>query len=619
MLTNKLKNLPINNGIYIMKDQDGKVIYVGKAINLKNRIKSYFNSLSSHDVKTKKLVSNISDIDYIITDNEVEALLLENSLIKKYRPYYNIQLKDDKTYPYINLTDEQYPVLRLTREYKENSGKYFGPYTNAYSARKCVEVLNLLYPIKMCKKKIGEKKQKRACLNYDMHLCMGPCTYEINKEEYQFYIAEIEKILSGGFDLLLSKIKDKMLEASAVQDYETAALLRNYLYSINDISIKQKIAVSDNTKSDMIALAFDEDNAVIVLFERIEGKLQDKKTILLTNIQNNNPEKIMTEFIKQYYNTDAVIPKNIYIQYALEEDESKSIIAMLSEKRGNKVNIINPKIGDKKKLIDMLEESAKNVLIQNKEKEENSIEKGREILRELANIFDINKQINKIEAFDISNISGMDTVGAMVVYEGTKKNKIYYRRFSIKNVDGQNDYAAMAETVLRRLKRAQTELLEQTSKFKKFLPLPDIIFVDGGHTHVKIIKSIVENFDYNIIVAGLKKDINHKLCAVSFKNQDIPIKEFKHSSKLLYAISEEVHRYAYEYHTVKRRQNLFISELNSIPGIGEKRRKELMKNFKSIDNIKKASVEELCEINGISHSLAKVIKQYFWQKENENG
>ncbi len=613
LINNKLKNLPINSGIYIMKDQDGKVIYVGKAINLKNRIKSYFNNLSSHDIKTKKLVSNIYDIDYIITDNEVEALLLENSLIKKYRPYYNIQLKDDKTYPYINLTDEQYPVLRLTREYKENSGKYFGPYTNAYSARKCVEVLNLLYPIKMCKKKIGEKKQKRACLNYDMNLCMGPCTYEIDTKIYQSYITEIEKILSGGFDLLLAKIREKMLEASTVQDYETAALLRDYLYSINDISIKQKIAVTDNTKSDIIALAFDEDNAVIALFERIEGKLQDKKTILLTNIQNNNPEKIITEFVKQYYNTDAIIPKNIYIQYALEENESKSIIAMLSARRGNKVNIINPKIGDKKKLIDMLEESAKNILMQNKAKEENRIKKEKQILTELSNIFNINKQIYRIEAFDISNISGMDTVGAMVVYDGIRKNTNFYRRFSIKNVDGQDDYAAMAEAVLRRLKRAQTELMEKTSRFKKFLPLPDIIFVDGGRGHVKIIKSIVENFDYNIIVAGLKKDNNHKLCAVSFENQSIPISEFKHSSKLLYDISEEVHRYAYEYHTVKRRQNLLISELNSIPGIGQKRRNELIKIFKSIDNIKKASVEELCKIDGINHALAKTITDYFYQ------
>lgn len=615
MLNNKLNNLPTNSGIYIMKDKNNKVIYVGKAINLKNRVRSYFNNLSSHNAKTKKLVSNIADIDYIITDNEVEALLLENSLIKKYRPYYNIQLKDDKTYPYINITNEEYPSLMLTREYKKNNGKYFGPYTNAYSARKCVEILNLLYPIKMCKKVLGEKKQKRACLNYDMHMCMGPCAYEIDKALYKSYIIEIENILKGGFDFLLLKIKEKMTQAANAQDYETAALLRDYLYSINDISTKQKIAVTDNTKSDFIALAYDDDNAIIVLFERIEGKLQDKKTILLTNIQNNAPQKIMTEFIKQYYNTDAAIPKNIFIQYDLEEDENQGITKMLSEKRGSKVNIINPKMGDKKKLINMLEESAKNILQQNKTKQENSIQREKEILEELSDIFNMNKQINRIEAFDISNISGMDTVGAMVVYDGTKKNKSHYRRFSIKSIDGQDDYAAMAETVLRRLKRAQTELLEPETKLKKFLPLPEIIFVDGGNTHVKIIKSIVENFNFNIVVAGLKKDHNHKLCAVSYDNSSIDLEEFKHSSKLLFNISEEVHRYAYDYHSVKRRQNLLYSELDLIPGIGEKRRAELIKKFKSIENIKNASHEELCEIEGINNSLAKSIIEYFHQKE----
>lgn len=615
MLNNKLNNLPTNSGIYIMKDKNDKVIYVGKAINLKNRVRSYFNNLSSHNAKTKKLVSNIADIDYIITDNEVEALLLENSLIKKYRPYYNIQLKDDKTYPYINITNEEYPSLILTREYKKNNGKYFGPYTNAYSARKCVEILNLLYPIKMCKKVLGGKKQKRACLNYDMHMCMGPCAYEIDKVLYKSYITEIENILKGGFDFLLLKIKEKMTEAANVQDYETAALLRDYLYSINDISTKQKIAVTDNTKSDFIALAYDDDNAIIVLFERIEGKLQDKKTILLTNIQNNTPQKIMTEFIKQYYNTDAAIPKNIFIQYDLEEDENQGITKMLSEKRGSKVNINNPKMGDKKKLINMLEESAKNILLQNKTKQENSIQREKEILEELSNIFNMDKQINRIEAFDISNISGMDTVGAMVVYDGTKKNKSHYRRFSIKSIDGQDDYAAMAEAVLRRLKRAQTELLEPKTKLKKFLPLPEIIFVDGGNTHVKIIKSIVENFNFNIVIAGLKKDSNHKLCAVSYDNSSIALEEFKHSSKLLFNISEEVHRYAYDYHSVKRRQNLLCSELDSIPGIGEKRRAELIKKFKSIENIKNASYEELCEIEGINNSLAKLIIEYFRQKE----
>jgi len=617
MINDKLKNLPSKSGIYLMKDKDKNVIYVGKAVNLKNRVKSYFINSSNHDYKTKMLVGNIYDIDYIITDNEVEALILENSLIKKYRPYYNIRLKDDKTYPYINITDEEYPRIIITREYKKNNGKYFGPYTNAQNARKCVEILNFLYPIKMCGKKFSKKKQDRPCLNYLMNMCLAPCAYDIDKSAYNSLIKEIEFILKGGYDILYSKIKEKMLAASNKQDYETAAILRDYLFSVETISVKQKIETNDNTKADLIALACEDDNAVIVLFERTEGKLRDKKTINMTGVNECCNETIITEFVKQYYNTDAPVPKNIYLQYKLKTDEAQAITEMLSQKRGNKVNITVPKIGDKKKLIDMLEENAKNTLKINRLREENNTKKEEETLGSLAKILNISKPINKIEAYDISNIMGRDNVGAMVVYNKTKKDKNSYRRFGIKNTDGQDDYAAMGEVIFRRLKRAQEEMLSKNTAYKKFLPLPDVIFVDGGEAHVKIAKNIIETFGFDIKAAGLKKDKYHKLSALSFEDESIPINTIKECSKFLINISDEVHRYAYEYHSVKRRQSMLSSQLDKVPQIGEKRRKALIDKFKSIENIKNASAEELSETEGINYKIAKIIYNYFNNEINE--
>lgn len=617
MLNEKLKSLPANSGIYLMKDKDGSVIYVGKAVNLKNRVKSYFNNLSSHDYKTKTLVSNICDLDYIITDNEVEALILENSLIKKYRPYYNIRLKDDKTYPYICITDEEYPRIIITREYKKESGKYFGPYTNALNARKSVEILNFLYPIKMCSKNFNGKKQKRACLNYDMNMCLAPCLYDVDKQLYNAYIKEIEHVLSGGYELLKEKIKEKMSAAAERQDYETAAILRDYLYSTEAISVKQKIVVSDDARADIIALAYEDDEAEIVVFERDEGSLADKKTISMTGIYQSSPERIMTEFVKQYYNTDAPVPKNIFLQYELTEDEAKSIELMLSQRHGSKVNITVPKIGDKKKLIDMLEQNAQNALRVSRMREEENAKKEEETLLELAKIFNIAKPINKIEAFDISNIMGADNVGAMVVFNKTKKDKNFYRRFSIKSIDGADDYAAMGEVIYRRLKRAREELEDDTESNKKFLPLPDIIFVDGAEAHVKIAKSIVDTFGYDIAVAGLKKDTSHKLCALSLNNESIPISKLKKCAKFLFNISEEVHRYAYEYHSVKRRQNMLSSILEQVPQIGEKRRNALMEHFKNIENIKNATVDDLCKAEGINKQTAKIIYEYFKSEKNE--
>mgnify|MGYP001009143842 CR=1 FL=1 len=618
MLNEKLKNLPENSGIYLMKNKDGIVIYVGKAINLKNRIKSYFTNIGAHDVKTRLLVANIVDLDYIITNNEAEALLLESALIKKYRPHYNIMLKDDKSYPYIKFTlADQYPMLKITREYKKDGSKYYGPYTNALSARKSIEIINKLYPIKMCNKRIGvqTKKEKRPCINCDIGLCVGPCAKKIDNTQYMVWIEEIDRILSGSFDILIGQIEQKMLAASAHQEYEAAAAYRDYIFAVNDITQTQKITVADSTRSDVFALARHGDSACVAMFERDQGSLSEKKTFMLEGTAENSDERIITEFVKQYYTTDVVIPKTVMLQYALLDEERGAIEEMLSEKKKSKVHILVPQKGEKKRLVEMLNLNAVNALAEYNRRQENAARREREAMEELQSVLKLERPIQRMEAFDISNIAGSDNVGAMVVYEKTQRTKKAYRRFSIKEVEGQDDYAATAEVVYRRLKRASDEMArEKEDANMKFLPLPDIIFADGGKGHRQIIQSIVDTFGYDIVVAGLKKDNRHRLCALVTQDEEYELRQLRACSKLLNEISEEVHRYAHEYHSVVRRKNLLASELTEITGIGPKRRAALMAHFKSLDKIKTASVEEIGCVDGVGAVAAQNIADYF-QKE----
>ncbi len=619
MLEEKLTNLPKGSGIYLMKDDKKNVIYVGKAINLKNRVRSYFQNRENHDIKTRLLVEHIRDFDYIITDNEVEALLLEIALIKKYRPHYNIQLKDDKSYPYIKISAENYPTVTLTRDYKTDGGKYFGPYTNAMDARKFVEALNLLYPIKMCKKKFGSKKQQRPCINYDMGLCLAPCSREIDKEEYDVYLREITAILNGDTDALMSKIRERMGFYAAKQDFETAAVLRDYLYATEKVSVKQKISMADEDSSEVLALAYDEEIAVIAMFERAKGELQGKRIFVLENISDHSPVQMMTEFIKQYYSTDASIPKTIYLQYALEEEQEQSILQLLTKKKGSKVVIKVPKIGDKKKLVDMLEKNAQDAVFQYRSRKEAERQKEERALAEIKNAFGLQRTIERMEAFDISNIMGSDQVGAMVVYEKTKRAPKAYRRFRIKYIEGQDDYAAMGEVVFRRLKRAKEELENGESiQQSRFLPLPEIIFVDGGQAHVKIIQGIVEDFGFDIQVGGLKKDISHRLQSLWTQGRELPLEQLPDSKRFLREVSDEVHRYAYEYHAVRRRKSMLDSELTKIPLVGEKRKRELLRRFEGIEQIQNATIEELIQVEGIDRRVARNIKEYFEVKTKFN-
>lgn len=618
MLEEKLKHLPVGSGIYLMKDAQKNVIYVGKAVNLKNRVRSYFQKKGGHDIKTRLMVERVCDVDYIITDNEVEALLLEIALIKRYRPHYNIQLKDDKSYPYIKVSAGPYATVSLSREYKLDGGKYFGPYTNAMNARKFVEALNLLYPIKMCKKRFKGKRQRRPCINYDMGMCIAPCVYDIGKEEYEGYVREIIAILNGDTEKLTAKIHERMKYYAQKQDFETAIVLRDYLQAAQTIAVKQKISMDDSISSDMFALAYDEDYAVIAMFERDSRELQGKKSFVLENVHHDTPAQMMTEFVKQYYSTDAAVPKTVYLQYPLEEEQEKSITDMLARRRGGKVEIKVPKIGDKKRLMELLQKNARDTINQHKNKKEMVQKREEACLEEISAVFALHKPVERMEAFDVSNIMGKDHVGAMVVYEKTKRAPKAYRRFRIKYVEGQDDYGAMGEVIFRRLKRAQEELQDTQAKTGRFLPLPEIIFVDGGKAHVKIAQGIVEDFGFDIAVGGLKKDGKHVLETLCLGDQEWPMSRLPACRKFLREMSDEVHRYTYTYHTVKRRESTLDSELSKIPLVGEKRRAALLKKFQGIEQIRRASVEELAQTEGIDLRVAENIRAYFDGKKEKD-
>ncbi len=434
---------------------------------------------------------------------------------------------------------------------------------------------------------------------------------EVDKEEYDRYIKEITAVLNGDTQRLTAKIEERMRFYAQKQDFETAIILRDYMYAAQSVSVKQKIADNNRDDSDVFALAYDEDNAVIAMFERSEGELQGKKSFVLENIYNHTPTQMMTEFIKQYYNRGRVVPKTIYLQYALEEEQQQAIVQMLSKRRGGKVDIKVPKIGDKKKLIAMLEKNAQDAIVQHKNRKEMIQQKQEACLAEIAQAFGLQKALCRMEAFDISNIMGSDQVGAMVVYEKTKRAPKAYRRFRIKHVEGQDDYAAMAEAVFRRLKRGKEEIENSDRQSARFLPLPEIIFVDGGQAHVRIIQGIVDDFGFDIAVGGLKKDSSHSLQALHVQGVDLPMSSLPESRKFLREISDEVHRYAYEYHSLRRRESMLASELNKIALVGEKRKAQLLRHFQGIEQIKKATVEELIQVEGIDRRIAQNIEDYF--------
>ncbi|MGU8440044.1 excinuclease ABC subunit UvrC [Clostridium perfringens] len=612
----QLKILPDKPGVYIMKNSLGEVIYVGKAKVLKNRVRQYFQNSKNHSEKVRAMVKNIAEFEYIVTDSEMEALILECNLIKKYSPRYNIALKDDKFYPFIKITtNEDFPRVYVTRNFAKDGNRYFGPYTNGTAVYEVMGLIKKLFPLRTCKKAIVEGGEPtRACLNYHINLCKAPCAGYISKAEYWEMIDEIINILNGTDTSIIKKLKLEMEKAAEELEFEKAAKIRDRILAIELIREKQKMFTVKEGDEDFIDLYTDEKDGCAQVFFVREGKVTGREHFMIENISDDPVKEIISSFIASFYGGTAQIPKTIYVPEEIEDQEL--IEKFLTEKRGSKVWIKVPKKGDKKNLLDMVRNNAKIMLDQFKEKMVEEKELNKSALTELADVLGLDSLPARIEAYDISNIQGVDSVGTMVVFENGKAKNSDYRRFKIKSVKGPNDYESMREILSRRFSHG----LEEVNKIKernleyskgKFCIFPDLIMMDGGKGQVNIALEVLKDFGIEIPVCGLVKDDKHRTRGIIFNNEEILIRRGSGLMNLITRVQDEVHRYAITYHRSLRDKRTLHSILEDIPRIGEKRRRNLLMKFGSIDNIKKASMEELLDTPGIDKRAAESIKQYF--------
>lgn len=617
----KLKDIPQQPGIYMMKNAVGDIIYVGKAINLRNRLRQYFQNSKNLTPKTVTLVSHICDIETIVVDSEMEALILECNLIKEHRPKYNICLKDDKTYPYIKVTlRDEYPKVLMTREHKKDGSKYFGPFTSSFAVKKTIEAIAKLYPLRRCNRQVAYgEKNGRPCLNYYIGQCCAPCQGDIPQDQYMGYINEILSILNGKDKELLSGLEENMVEASKNMDYELAAKLRDQVFGIQHIVEKQKIIASSQQDQDIIAYAQDGDLACVQVFNVRDGKMLGREHSFMEGVEESIPEEIMTTFVKQYYSSKPFIPREIIMSAPLLKDETNTIAQWLAELRGAKVHLTLPQKGNKTKMIHMVEENAALTLKQYALEKRQKEEKKKSRLDAFKDLLAMDCLPEKIEAYDISNISGTDNVGGMVVFQNGKPDKKAYRRFKIKSVDGQNDYASMQEMLFRRIERGVKEQQEGKDPNKSsFLPFPEVFCIDGGKTHVDAVRSILNMYpDIDIKVCGMVKDDHHRIRGIIYKDEEYPLKKSTPLCTFLSDISEEVHRYALGYHQTLRKKTMLESQLEDIPGIGKKRRELLMRHFGSLNNLKKATLEEITGLDGMNVKTAQSVWNYFNEKNKE--
>ena len=611
----ELKKLPNKPGVYIMHDKEDSIIYVGKAIILKNRVRSYFRESANHSPKIAKMVSLVERFEYIVTDSELEALVLENNLIKEHRPKYNTMLKDDKTYPYIKVTmADVYPRILFSREMKKDKSKYFGPYTSAGAVKDTIELINKLYKLRTCNRKLPKDAGKeRPCLNYHIHQCKAPCQNWISPEEYKKQVDEALEFLNGDYAKILKELQQKMETASENLEFEEAASYRDLLNSVKQVAQKQKITDSEGEDRDVIALAKDEQDAVVQVFFVRNGKLIGREHFYMTNVSEETEGQILTSFVKQFYAGTPFVPKELLLQEEIEEGEV--ISKWLSGKRGNKVWLRFPKKGTKEKLVDLASRNAAMVLSQDKERIKR--EEGRTIgaVKEIATLLGLDK-VHRMEAFDISNISGFENVGSMVVYEKGKPKKSDYRKFKIKSVSGPDDYGCMKEVLTRRFLHGMEESKELKEKnideqFGSFTRFPDLLLMDGGKGQVNIALQVLGELKLNIPVCGMVKDDNHRTRGLYYNNEEIPIDKHSEGFKLITRVQDEAHRFAIEYHRSLRSKEQVHSVLDDIPGIGPARRKALMKAFVNIGDIKEASIEELALIPEIPENVAKDIYSFF--------
>lgn len=611
----ELKKLPSQPGVYIMHDKRDEIIYVGKAISLKNRVRQYFQSSRNKTAKIEQMVSRIARFEYIITDSELEALVLECNLIKEHRPRYNTMLKDDKTYPYIKVTVyEDYPRILFSREMKKDKSKYFGPYTSAGAVKDTIELIHKLYQIRTCNRNLPKDIGKeRPCLYYHIKQCSAPCQGYISKEEYWNSINQALEFLGGKYTPVIRLLEEKMQAASEAMDYEKAIEYRDLLNSVKQIAQKQKITDSGMEDRDIIAMAKDEKDAVVQVFFVREGRLIGREHFHVNIGAADDNRQILTSFIKQFYAGTPFIPRELWTQLELEEEAV--IGEWLSAKRGQKVKLVVPQKGQKERLVELAEKNAALVLSQDKEKIK------REELRTIGAMNEVGSwlgltDVKRIEAFDISNISGFESVGSMIVYENGKPKRNDYRKFKIKWVKGANDYASMNEVLTRRFSHGLKEAEELREKgvdeeFGSFTRFPDLIMMDGGRGQVNIALAVIRDLGLSIPVCGMVKDDNHRTRGLYYNNVEIPIDRHSEGFKLITRIQDEAHRFAIEYHRSLRSKGQVRSILDDIPGIGPNRRKALMREFKGIEAIKEATVETLEKVPGMNARSAKNVYDFF--------
>jgi len=610
----ELSKLPKSPGVYIMQDSKGGVLYVGKAVNLRNRVRSYFRVSTKKTLKIRKMVSHIDHFDYILTDTELEALVLENNLIKEYSPKYNTLLKDDKTYPYIKVTlNEPFPRLVFSRKIKRDRSKYFGPYSSAGSVNDMIEFLSKIYHIRTCNKSIdGKNAYDRPCLNYHMKQCDAPCMLKITKEEYMENVRKALVFLGGNYDPLLKEIEDKMNEYSEKLEFEEAAKYRELLKSARSIAQKQKITDFDGENKDYIGIARNKEDVLIQVFFVREGKLIGREHFYMKGAQEENDAESIDNFVKLYYAGTPFIPKEIYIPVMLEETEL--LEKWLGEKRGAKVSIKSPVKGQKEKMLELAHQNAQMLIKRDEEKHKLEEAKTKGAIEELAKLLGIEKA-ERIESYDISNTQGFNSVGSMVVYEGGRAKKSDYRKFRLKTVEGPDDYASMYEVLSRRFMHGINET--KSDNKTSFSIFPDLILMDGGLGQVHVAEKVLKELNINVSVCGMVKDDRHRTRGLLFEDREIPIDIHSECFKFITRVQDEVHRFAIEYHRSLRTKAQVHSVLDDIPGVGPKRRKALMKHFSTIQDLKEASAEQIAEADNIPLSLAVEIQQFFQSKQGK--
>ena len=618
----ELKKLPREPGVYIMRDDKDVILYVGKAINLHNRVRSYFRENIGRGPAIDKMVTLISRFEYIVTDSELEALVLENNLIKEYSPKYNTLLKDDKTYPYIKVTvGEEYPRILFSRTMKKDKSKYFGPYTSAGAVKDTIELLNKLYFLRTCNRTLPRDiGLERPCLNYHIKQCLAPCQGYISKEQYREQVDQALDFLNGNYNSILKDLEGKMQAAAEKLDFEAAAGYRDLYNSVTQVSQKQKITDSVGEDKDIIALYQDEAEAVVQVFFVRDGKLIGREHYYMTHVSGSKKPEILGNFVKQFYAGTPFIPRELMLQYEIEDSEL--IENWLSERKGGRVHIRVPKIGAKEKLVELAAQNAKHTLEQDRERLKR--EEGRTIgaVKEIAAILGL-EHIERMEAFDISNINGFENVGSMIVFEKGKPKPSDYRKFRIRTVSGPDDYACMREVLTRRFthgmkERAELEEKDLDKSYGSFTKFPDLLMMDGGRGQVNIALSVLEELHIDIPVCGMVKDDNHRTRGLYFHNVELPIDTRSEGFKLITRVQDEAHRFAIEYHRSLRSKAQVKSVLDDIPGVGPARRKALMRHFKSIEEIKNATAEQLAEIPELNRRAAEDIWLFFHKEADSD-